>query len=82
MYGSIRISVDIKPLNCYIIREVHPPPTVDENLAQLSDAKMFSKLDANSGFWQIPLSENSKLLVILDLEIDQETYLQYLNLNL
>ena len=23
---------------------------------------MFSKLDANSGFWQIPLSENSKLL--------------------
>ena len=57
--GSIRICVDFKPLNAYIIREVHPLPTVDENLAQLSGAKM---LDANSGFWQIPLSENSKLL--------------------
>eukprot|EP00731_Ephydatia_muelleri_P016289 Em0009g713a len=53
--GSIRICVDFN-------REVHPLPTVDENLAQLSGAKMFSKLDANSGFWQIPLSENSKLL--------------------
>ena len=60
--GSIRICIDFKPLNAYIIREVHPLPTVDENLAQLSGAKMFSKLDANSGFWQIPLSENSKLL--------------------
>ena len=60
--GSIHICVDFKPLNAYIIREVHPLPTVDENLAQLSGAKMFSKLDANSGFWQIPLSENSKLL--------------------
>ena len=57
--GSISICVDFKPLNAYIIREVHPLPTVDENLAQLSGAKM---LDANSGFWQIPLSENSKLL--------------------
>jgi hypothetical protein len=31
-------------------------------LAQLSGSTIFSKLDANNGFWQIPLSEESKKL--------------------
>ena len=34
-----------------VLREVHPIPKVDETLAQLSGATLFSKLDANSGFW-------------------------------
>ena len=60
--GSIRICVDLKPLNKSVLREVHPLPKVDEILAQLTGAKIFSKLDANSGFWQIPLSTSSRLL--------------------
>ena len=60
--GSVRICVDLKPLNANVQREVHPLPTVDETLAQLSGARVFSKLDANSGFWQIPLTTSSKLL--------------------
>ena len=36
--------------------------SVQDSLAKLADAKVMSKLDANSGFWQIPLSEESKLL--------------------
>ena len=52
--GKVRICVDLKPLNKRVLREVHPLPKVDETLAQLSGAKIFSKLDANSGFWQIP----------------------------
>ena len=62
--GNIRICVDIKPLNERVLREVHPFPKVDETLAQLMGAKAFSKLDANSGFWQIPLSERSQLLTM------------------
>ena len=50
--GDIRICVDLKPLNTSVLREVHPLPKVDETLAQLSGGKVFSKLDANSGFWQ------------------------------
>ena len=48
--GDIRICVDLKPLNESVLREVHPLPKVDETLAQLSGARVFSKLDANSGF--------------------------------
>ena len=49
--GAIRICVDLKPLNQNVMREVHPLPKVDNTLAQLTGAKLFSKLDANSGFW-------------------------------
>ena len=52
--GNVRICVD---LNKSVLREVHPLPKVNETLAQLSGAKVFTKLDANSGFWQIPLSK-------------------------
>ena len=60
--GKVRICVDLKHLNESVLREVHPLPKVDETLAQLSRAKVFSKLDANSRFWQIPLDEPSRLL--------------------
>ena len=60
--GAVRICVDLKPLNTSVLREVHPLPKVDDTLAQLTGAHLFSKLDANSGFWQIPLSPTSRLL--------------------
>ena len=31
--GSIRICVDLKPLNANVQREVHPLPTVDKTIA-------------------------------------------------
>ena len=60
--GGVRICVDLKPLNRCVLREYHPLPKVDEVLAQLTGATTFTKLDANSGFWQVSLSENSRLL--------------------
>ena len=60
--GNVRICVDLKPLNKSVLREVYPLPRVDDTLAQLAGARLFSKLDANSGFWQIPLSQESRLL--------------------
>ena len=58
--GSVRICVDFRPLNESVLREVHPIPKVDETLGQLAGAAVFSKLDANCGFWQIPLEEHSR----------------------
>ena len=57
--GNVRICVDLTRLNNSVRRERHPLPSVDQVLAQLAGAKIFSKLDANSGFWQIPLAEES-----------------------
>ena len=60
--GVVRICVDLKPLNESVLREVHPIPKVDDVLGKLAGATVFSKLDANSGFWQIPLAAESRLL--------------------
>jgi len=60
--GTVRICVDLTKLNESVCREKHPIPSVDQTLGQLAGAKYFTKLDANSGFWQIPLSEESSAL--------------------
>lgn len=60
--GKPRICIDLKPLNESVLWEVHPLPKVDITLAQLSGARVFSKLDTNSGFWQVPLAPQSQLL--------------------
>ena len=59
--GGVRICVDLKPLNRCVLKEHHPLPKVDDILGQLTGAIMFMKLDANSGFWQVPLAEKSRL---------------------
>ena len=53
--GSVRICVDLNPPNTAVLRETNPLPKVVNTLAQLSGAKMFSKLDANTGFGRSPL---------------------------
>ena len=60
--GEVRICVDLKFLNESVLREVHPLPKVETTLSQLSGATVFSKIDTNSGFWQIPLDTESRLL--------------------
>ena len=64
--GGVRICVDLTKLSSFVKRERHLLPSVDHVLAQLGDAKVFSKLDANSGFWQIELApESSKLTTFI-----------------
>ena len=60
--GSVRICVDLTKLNESVLRENHPLPCVDQTLGQLTGAKIFSKIDSNSSFWQASLSEESKPL--------------------
>ena len=37
-------------------------PTVEQTLAQIVGAKIYSKLDANSGFWQVKRGHKSSFL--------------------
>ena len=59
---KVRICVDLTKLNESVQREKHDLPSVDQTLGRLAGAKVFTKLDANSVFWQIPLSTNSEEL--------------------
>lgn len=60
--GDVRICVDLTRLNQSVLREAYPLPSVDFTLGKLSKSKVFSKIDANSAFWQRKLSESSRLL--------------------
>ena len=60
--GKVRICVDLTKLNKSVQREQHILPSVEQSLAQLGSSKEFSKLDVNSGFWEIKLSKESALL--------------------
>lgn len=59
---EVRICVDLTKLNESVKRERHMLPSVEHTLGQLEGAKVFSKIDANSGFWQISLAKESALL--------------------
>ena len=58
--GDVQICVDLTKLNKSILREAYPLPTVKFTLGKLSKSKIFSKVDANSAFWQRRLSESSR----------------------
>ena len=60
--SSVRTCVDLTALNKAVLREVHPLRSVDEDLARLAGSTIFTKLDARSGFWQMPLDPQSRLL--------------------
>ena len=58
--GDIRICLDMRQANEAIVREKHPVPTVEETLQEVSNAKVFSKLDLNMAFHQIELHPDSR----------------------
>ena len=60
--GKIRMCIDLTALNKSVQREVYPLPRISDMLTKLSEGRVFSKLDANSGFWQIKMDSESKLL--------------------
>ena len=60
--GDIRICLDPTHLNKAIKRQHYPLNTIDKVIAKIPGAKVFSKLDAKSGFWQMRLdSKSSKM---------------------
>ena len=59
--GSVRLVVDLSPLNEYIERPTHPFTAGMHLIKNLNpNSKVFCKLDAVLGYFQIPLDEESK----------------------
>ena len=59
--GDIRICLDPRDLNKALKRHDHPMRTADDVASRLGNAKFFSTLDAQAGFWQIKLEKQSSL---------------------
>ena len=59
---SESVEISSSCMNKAVKRENHPMPTTEQTLAKLAGAKIVSKLDANSGFWQRKLSAKSRYL--------------------
>ena len=60
--GDVRVCVDMRGANEAVIRERHPIPTLEETLAALNGAAVFSKLDLRWGYHQIELHPESRVL--------------------
>jgi hypothetical protein len=53
--GSTRFCVDYRRLNAVTVRDSYPLPRMDEFIHSLGDARIFTTLYCNSGYWQIPV---------------------------
>uniref|UniRef100_A0A146LC45 RNA-directed DNA polymerase n=1 Tax=Lygus hesperus TaxID=30085 RepID=A0A146LC45_LYGHE len=60
--GSLRLCLDPRPLNQALKRSHFSLPRVQDIAARMSGARYFCKLDANAGFWMIPLDIESRRL--------------------
>ena len=58
--GSIWFCEDYRKVNDMSRFDAYPMPRVDELLDRLGMARFFSTLDLTKGYWQIPLSLESK----------------------
>lgn len=60
--GDIRVCVDLRPLNQFVIRQPQPFPTFDELSVMFHGATLFSKLDIQDAFHQVELDPDCRNL--------------------
>ena len=58
--GSLHFCIDFRRLNALTVKDSHPLPHICETLESLAGAAHYSTFDLNSGFWQVPMDEESK----------------------
>ena len=58
--GGIRFCVDYRCLNALTRKDVYPMSRIDDILDQLGGKRIFSTLDARTGYWQIKVEEGSR----------------------
>ena len=54
--GELRICIDYRQLNKQTVRDAYPLPLPDEVQDRLAGSTVFTTLDLQSGYWQLPLA--------------------------
>jgi len=70
------LCLDAKDLNKAIKREHHPILTLEEITPKLAGAKLFSKLDARNGYWNVKLDEKSSYLTTFNTPFGRYRFLR------
>ena len=60
--GSMRLCVDFRRLNEVTPMDAYPMPRVDEMIDKLGSARYITTLDLSRGYWQVPVSKDSRPL--------------------
>ncbi|XP_030039191.2 uncharacterized protein K02A2.6 [Manduca sexta] len=74
--GQLRICLDPRSLNKAIKRPHFPYPTLDDLRSKVAGAAVFSKLDANSGYWMIKLDAESSELCTFNTQFGRYKFLR------
>ena len=57
---SLRFCVDYRRFNANTAADSYPLPRMDDGIDSLGDAAVFTTLDCNSGYWQIPVAPKDR----------------------
>lgn len=60
--GENRLCVDYRALNKKTVKDSYPMPVIDDQLDRLNGKRYFTSLDLKSGYYQIPMSRESRHL--------------------
>ena len=60
--GKLRVCLDPRTSNKAVRFNVHNARTVQDIMTSIRRVSKISKIDANSGFWTLPMDESSQLL--------------------
>ncbi|XP_068667704.1 uncharacterized protein [Aristolochia californica] len=58
--GSMRLCIDYRALNKVTIKNKYPIPLIADLFDQLKEARVFSKLDLRSGYYQVRIAEGDE----------------------
>lgn len=58
--GLLRFCIDYRKLNDATVKDSYPIHRMDESIDSLGQAKVFTTLDAYSGYWQLPIKPEDR----------------------
>ena len=61
--GNLRVCLDPHTINKALRFNIHNAKTFQDITSSIRSVKKVSKIDANSGFWTLPMDPDSQLLM-------------------
>ena len=62
--GSLWFCIDLRKLNNQTIKDGQSLPRIEDSLDCLNGAAIFTSFDLQSRYWQVEITEDSKLLTV------------------